>query len=351
MNRFAPLASLLALIAVTGSGGCGGSAATTPDDVRAVSGTTVAGPVTIGGAPEGTGDAVDAPATANLTIYCRDFTGADHFDAAERTKIEAEAAMQQERGSKGDFYLLHGERRSVLYHGFYSTFDPNVDRREATRANRDQKLIEQMSITGPGGLAVKAFPRSMFTPLERPDPAAPAEWDLRNADGYWTVCIGGFTDDPRHKQAAVEAVAEARKSGIEAYYFHEGTFSYVCIGTWPENAIRKGTSTERAIENMDPNNPRPLIISTTHLPEHFLKMRDSQGRPPIILQQRVQIDDPTLDKVMRSYNYDINGENRNEVPLLFRIPVVTGKTQQLEAAPINRGPDSTEMRKLLERPF
>ena len=321
-----------------------------------VVGTATSGPIKVGGAGEGMELDISAPATATLTLFLRDFTGMDHVAVGQRTKEEAENAMRAETGSKGDFYLVHGERRSVLYHGFYKTIDPEVDRSEASRAARDRKTLEAMGVTAPDGQQIKAFPRAVFAPLEHGDPTAPPQWDLRNAtdtNQHWTICIAVYTDDALRKQAAVQSVADARKRGVEAYYLHDSGASYVTVGSWPEAAVDTGPSVKEVNERRaDPGNPPKLIVSSYPLSQQEKdRIAERSGGRTIVVDKQTKIVDDNMKRRMDELEYYVNGEPTGQRPLMFIIPVITGRADSLEAETLERAPDSQEMNELLRRPF
>src|SRR5207237_4117084 len=109
------------------------------------------------------------------------------------------------------------------------------DARESARAHSDQKLIQSMA-TQSGEVL---FPHCYFVEVNAPDPVAPAEWNLANANGYWSLQIAAYKDSPRRKEFAVDAVREARKQGIPAYFYHGPTASSVCVGAWPRSAVKE----------------------------------------------------------------------------------------------------------------
>src|SRR5687768_11942942 len=258
---------------------------------------------------------VSAPREAAYTIYCRDFTGPNHAAVAKQVKKEVE----QVSGMK-DFYLVRGESRTVLYHGFYTTFEESVDRAEARRAKAHRDVLERLVAR-----QVKIFPRTVFEPLERPNPQAPAEWDLQSAKGYWTLLVATYTDPVEGKQAAVDSVKEARRQGYEAYYFHKDSQSHVCVGSWPEGAVKRGRSMLQ--DNWDKLDrgeinlyePPVKVVSMGPMDEGWKNMRDEHGRPLELYEMRVELLDPKLKELYGKLGFSVNGESlTREFPLLLQ---------------------------------
>ena len=276
---------------------------------------------------------IQVPAGAKYTIYCRDFTGPNHAATAERVKQQAEQV-----GKLGDFYLVRGSDRTVLYHGFYRTFDPAVDTGEARRAKADRDRIESLA----DAAGSRVFARAIFQPLEAPTPTAPPEWDLRNARGFWTLIICTYVDPAGGKQAAVESVREARKMGVEAYYLHKDGQSHVCVGTWPATAVKAqefdGNQEENSVSDL--LDPEPIIVTTGRLDPSFKELRDDRGRPYKLYEMRVEIEDATLEKAMADYEYTVNGNRMNATPippLLLEMSKATGREPAIDAQPTDGG--------------
>jgi hypothetical protein len=331
MMRSASLVA--AMVVLSAAAGCGSSGGSSGGEQAVVpqrfteSGETVQASVT-------------APREAAYTIYCRDFSGENHAAVAEKVKQQVE----QVSGLK-DLYLVRGEARTVLYHGFYKTFDATVDRKEAGRAKADRNMLESLV----DAQQAKIFPRTVFEPLERPDPEAPAEWNLENAKGYWTLLVITYTDPVNGKQAAVESVREARKQGYDAYYFHKDSQSHVCIGSWPSSAVKRGQSMqddnwEKLDEgSVDLIEPRVKVVSMSPLDERWKNMRDDKGRPLELYEMRVELLDPTLKKLYGELGYSVNGVALNrEFPLLLQVPLAVGRADELESKPMEAAPQADQ---------
>lgn len=289
---------------------------------------------------------VSAPREAAYTIYCRDFTGPTHAAVAEQVKKQVE----QVSGLK-DFYLVRGESRTVLYHGFYTTFDDGVDRAEAKRARSHRNMLESLV----DARQAKIFPRTVFEPLERPNPDAPADWDLQNAKGYWTLLVATYTDPVGGKQAAVDSVKEARKQGYEAYYFHKDSQSHVCVGSWPEGAVKRGRSMQQ--DNWDKLDrgemnlyePPIKVVSMGPLDERWKNLRDEHGRPLELYEMRVELLDPKLRELYGKLGFSTNGDTlTREFPLLLQIPLAVGREVTLESKAVDTAP-KVDQNPLLKR--
>ena len=341
-----PLLLLACLFAVAALAGCGGGPAA-PMSGQTRTAVLPPSPGSVAAAsrrPAGTAPAADAPRMtvtapkeAAYTIYCRDFTGPDHDAVAERVKRQAEqvSAASPQIAKLSDFYVVRGAQRSVLYHGFYKTYDESVDKREADRARRDRLALESL-VDAAGD---KVFPRTVFTPLDAPDPTAPPEWDLRNSKAFWTLVVCTYTKPGESKQAAVDSVREARRQGYEAYYLFGENQADVCIGGWPAGAIKRQGSdgNQKKADVSDPWNPETIVVSNTTLSPQWKNYRDEQGRPFKLVEQRVEILDPTLRKVYGDLEYSVNGytEGGSRPPLLLEVAKATGRPAAIDEAALD----------------
>jgi hypothetical protein len=233
------------------------------------------------------------PKDAQFTIYCQQFNGPNHMAEAR----EAKQILCDSTPLKKKWYVELGNDQSTLYYGFYRTFnstDPK-DGEEAKRALADLNAIR--TIQDSRGL--RPFSASLPVPITAPDPQANAAWDLTKANGYWSVEIAAY-NGPGRKQAAVDSVREARKQGIEAYYYHGDTASSVCVGTWPQDAAIESTT---EVDNIDPN--APLFVTPEPLSDEYKKQLGGNVQTSA---PHVDIADPTLREALQSWEHDVNGE-------------------------------------------
>jgi hypothetical protein len=251
----------------------------------------------LAGATQGAADASGRPippADAQWTIYCYTVSGPDHMAQSRRLRDE-----MMRISPLRDWYLVHGERESTLYHGFYRVMNDPADQRESTRAQSDRRQIETIT----DALGDRIFRDTMFVALEMPDPDGPPEWNLLNTGAAWTLEIAVYKDHAERKQAAVEAVREARKMGVEAYYYHGPTASSVCIGAWPIEAIRAQESDVAMAR--DPSQPIAIVPEGVRVSPD---MRDERGRPIKVFQPKLEPVDPTLIEARRRFpTYSVNG--------------------------------------------
>ena len=194
-----------------------------------------------------------------------------------------------------DWYIIHSEGESDLYYGFYTTFDDPPQTAEYTRAQDDHaKLTSLVNDVGD-----KIFSMVLFVPINLPDPPAPKEWDLKNNPGYWTLQIGIYRDSPERKQAAVDAVREARAEGIEAYFQHGPVASGVFIGSWPKDAAEiSDTSTPS-----DDPHQQVLVLSSPVAGHEGQDFHDNNGQKMHVVMPEVQIFDPGLKAAISKYPY------------------------------------------------
>jgi hypothetical protein len=252
------------------------------------------------------------PKGAQYTIFCARIEGPAHVERAKRIKDE----LMSRSGLNG-WYVVHEERQTLLYHGFYRSISDDKDKKETARAQADLKRCKSLS-TDDGRL----FRDVMFVTLEAPDPVAPPDWNLTNSRGVWTIQIAAYKDSPLRKEAAVDAVREARKQGVEAYYYHGDTISSVCIGAWPEEAV----IVHDAAKAVAPQDEK-VLVAGADMPDIEGLYRESDVK---VVKERVEVKDQTLFETMRKYPHHavngeltvriVNGREHFDPSLLIRIP-------------------------------
>jgi hypothetical protein len=247
--------------------------------------------------------AAAATTPAQWTLYCQAFAGPAHVEQAKAVKDQLMVASAQ-RGLK-DWHVVHQEGESVLYHGFYRTIaaDDAKDKKEGQRAQHDRREIAGM-MDAQGN---RIFEQILFVELPAPDPAAPAEWNLINAEGFFTLQIAAYKDSPHRKQAAVDAVREARAQGVEAYYYHGDTTSSVCVGAWSRAAVRE--QEEASAQTSESAQDQDILVLPMPLPnQEKIDVRNAEGRRVKTYAPRFEALDPTLVAMMEKYpTHAVNG--------------------------------------------
>jgi hypothetical protein len=233
-------------------------------------------------------DSAPIPKGASWTILCAEINGQGHIERARKLKQDLAATTGMR-----DWHLLHQDASSLLYYGYYKNYgDP--------KAKSDRAKIEAIT----DGTGRRPFTRSLLTPLESADPDGPAEWNLVNAKGFWTLQIAVYKDSPERKQYAVDAVRAARQQGVEAYYYHGESMSLVCVGSWPREAVRV------AEENAGPGDQGEIKVVLPPLtPDQKAPDLREGGRKVHVEAGRNEVIDPTLTAAMQTYKtMAINGQ-------------------------------------------
>jgi len=244
------------------------------------------------------------PKDAEWTILCATFTGPDNAAQARAAKTNLRNTTKMP-----DWYIIHGQGQTTLYYGFYRSINDPKDPKESARAQNDRKTIASLS----NGNGVRLFSAVILTKLDTPDPSSPPEWDLTRAQGTYSLQIAVFKDSPERRAWAVNAVREARAGGVEAYYYHGPTASSVCIGAWPENAVRERNDFN--VKAMDNPTAVPLVTagSLPTLAEGQQYMTPD-GKPMNVVAAKYEILDPKLLNLMKLYKtHSVNGETQHWV--------------------------------------
>lgn len=283
----------------------------------------------------GTGGVVRSD--AQWTLYCQAVAGPAHVEQAKAIKDQLMAATK-DRGLK-DWYVIHQEGESVVYHGYYRTIDGDGEGRDAgekrdgRRAQDDRKAI--------GGLmdrqGNRLFEHVFFVQVTAPDPVAPPEWNLLNASGFYTVQIAAYKDSPQRKEAAVQAVRDARAQGIDAYYYHGETTSSVCVGAWPRAAVAGADDDEG--KGIVPATSDPfetmLVLPHQTADQDQLKVHDRAGGQRIrTYAPTLRPIDPSLIATMQKYpTHAVNGvvyQSKVEDPVTKELKVVEDPSYVVE---------------------
>jgi len=238
------------------------------------------------------------PQGALYSLHCAVYTGPTHLQEAKQIKD----MLVRSTHSK-EWYIIHGAEESDLYYGYYKTFDDRSQVAEYARAQGDRAKVT--SLVDANGDVI--FPQVAFASINLPDPPAPAEWELANNPGYWTLQIAVYKNSPARKQAAVDAVRDFRAHGVQAYFRHGDGTSEVYIGSWPREAVAEQDAA--VAESGDPT--QPLLVIPGPLPQGVdgNNVYDSSGRKVKVVMPKLQIVDPTLKRATEEYPYYyVNGE-------------------------------------------
>ena len=235
------------------------------------------------------------PKDAQWTLYCQAVAGPEHVARANQAK------QQLIDGTKmKDWYVIHQDEQSVIYYGFYRDLDD-------PKGKADKKKIDDLR--DPAGN--KIVGQIMFVEINAPDPEAPPQWNLQNAQGYWSVEIAMYKDHPQRKQAAVDAVKAAREQGIEAYYYHGQTASSVCVGAWPKDAVQSRIEDETKGIVPDTTDPEAtvLVLPKRTSDQDKLKIKDREGGDvETYAPEYIPTDERLIATMQKFSSYSINGE-------------------------------------------
>jgi hypothetical protein len=249
-------------------------------------------------------DVVIPPSDAKWTIFITALDGPDHVVRAKTLREQLKAATQDNK-----WYIVHAEDKSTIYYGFYREIDRQSKEGQAAQRDRDY-LASLKTAEGDSPLSLVHF-----DPVANVDPPAPAEWDLakigQSPQHFWTLQIAAYTEDGRaehpgdvgdRKSASVESVKALRAEGVPAYFYHGPTISSVCIGLWPESAIKKQSGGDAA-GNAATINPNDPLLVTDALPKDTREVRTPDGKQVKVLTPRVEILDQDMLATMKRFPY------------------------------------------------
>lgn len=202
-------------------------------------------------------------------------------------------ALRAVQGLKpGLVQVLDEPEGSTLYYGRYARrYDAITGKQTFTPDPRnDLNLIRQLALSTSDEWP---FRLAQLDALPMPD-VGDAAWDLRNAQGHWSLNVAVFynTGEMRaRRQAAVEYCKLLREQGEEAYYHHGSVSSAVCVGAFPLEAIEQVT-------RPDPITRVPTTVSKIVDP----KMLELQKKHPYNLENghimKEVIRDPGTNQVV-----------------------------------------------------
>jgi hypothetical protein len=158
------------------------------------------------------------------TLLLMTLTGPDHVNLAD---LYLQRTKQYTRWD--NLYVVNKDDSSVLYWGRYRT-----------RQDAMKNLQTAKEYVAPA-TKQHIFRMATVVPLPGKD-VGPPEWNLKNAEGDYTVLVAVFQNLPQRnyfgrKNRAVELCRKLRERGQEAYYFHDIARSGVTIGTFPAGAV------------------------------------------------------------------------------------------------------------------
>ncbi|MBN1942090.1 MAG: hypothetical protein JW849_02235 [Phycisphaerae bacterium] len=159
------------------------------------------------------------------TLLLTTLTGSDHVNLAD-LYLQRTKQYTQWQG----LYVVNKDDSSALYWGRYRT---------APEAMRNLQTAKQYVTPATGE---NIFRMATIVPLPGKD-VGPPEWNLKNAQGEYTVLVAVFQDLPQQnyfgrKGRAVDLCKKLREQGQEAYFLHDVSRSGVTLGSFPAQAVQ-----------------------------------------------------------------------------------------------------------------
>lgn len=174
-----------------------------------------------------------------FTILCMDAKGPDGARLIEQMA----AGLRNVTGL--DPKLVKIDSNSQKSRLFYGAYKGEVNKAAdqftpPAKAKEDLNLVRSMECNTRLG-TMRPFQLASIVDLPTPDPG-PAEWNLKNAQGLYTLQICYCIDKPglpSHKDIAVTICKALRDQGEEAWYLHNDRVSVVAVGHFDESAVEK----------------------------------------------------------------------------------------------------------------
>lgn len=171
------------------------------------------------------------------SIRCIGLTGPRRFQLAEQYAD----ALRKVQGLRSELVqVVNTEEESVVYYGRYQREPGEGDKPATYRPDQTDDLVRIRSLQSPDG-QVRPFLLATLEPLATYETGNP-EWDLNNADGYWSLQVAVFYNTGEfhaRRTAAEQYCRELRNQGVEAYFHHGSANSVVCVGLFPREAVQE----------------------------------------------------------------------------------------------------------------
>jgi hypothetical protein len=169
--------------------------------------------------------------------------GGDHARSAE---AYADALRKVDGLRSRLVRIIHDSVTSKVYYGRYlREYDVQTGNATFKPPHRDDLRVIRGLTLGAGG----SRPFAMALPELLPIPSTHPEWDLtRQTTGHWSLHVAVFYNEGRMNQrrkAAEDYCSELRRQGELAFFHHGPVKSSVCIGLFPESALKTMTKTDR----------------------------------------------------------------------------------------------------------
>ncbi len=228
-------------------------------------------------------------------IRCETLSGPNRVQIAEQRAT----ALKKVKGLKPDLVqVFHATDESSVYYGRYKRVPGSVDKpdepvRYKPDVMPDLELIRSLSLTVDNR---PVWPFLYATVEELPlYRSAHPEWDLNDADGYWTLHVAVFYNEgpiTNRRQLAEDYCRALREDGEQAFFHHAAVRSSVYIGLFPKEAVQ-------VVREADPLTGIPTVKNKIVDP----RLLDLQRRFPESYQngQRLVslVPDPATGKTFR----------------------------------------------------
>ena len=153
------------------------------------------------------------PTWANCTISLRNIPRVGAEDLAGAKGMLGEIAQQSDWS---DLHIIQTETTTKICRGYFRSFSTSKAQRTF------QEVRNYSDASGRRPFAQAAF-SALPVSQQKQIVFGPAEWEIRQASGETTLCIGFYVNDGKVKDRlarAVKEVRELRGRGVEAWYYH-----------------------------------------------------------------------------------------------------------------------------------